>query len=141
MGWISRLRPLRAVRFWFQRRTRGFDDSELWSLDHTILAFALPRLRRFREISHSFPADFFDTHPCERWRLSGEDAKKETDQGHERWLSTIKKMERAIELHLEHDGVFLVRNEAGRWTECKELKAEFDEGWDLFCKYFFNLWD
>ena len=27
------------IVFWWQRRTRGFDGSDLWSLDHTILKF------------------------------------------------------------------------------------------------------
>lgn len=40
-------------RFWkflWQRWTRGFDDSETWSLDSTISYFILPRLKRFKEI-------------------------------------------------------------------------------------------
>jgi hypothetical protein len=32
-----------------QRIERGFDDSELWSLDCTIAKFILPRLKRFKE--------------------------------------------------------------------------------------------
>lgn len=34
-----------------QRLRQGFSDSETWSLDHTIAAFALPRMKRFREIN------------------------------------------------------------------------------------------
>lgn len=37
----------RHFRWWWQRRTRGFDDRELWSLDATIARFILPRLRSF----------------------------------------------------------------------------------------------
>lgn len=47
----------RSLRYWWQRRTRGWDDSELWSLDCTIARFALPRLRRFAEIRHGEPSD------------------------------------------------------------------------------------
>lgn len=50
-------RIVQYLRFWWQRRTRGWDDSELWSLDYTIAKFALPRLRGFRQIMAS--------HPCE----------------------------------------------------------------------------
>jgi hypothetical protein len=42
-------RPIGALRMWWQRRTRGFDDSELWSLDHTIARFTLPRFKAFRK--------------------------------------------------------------------------------------------
>ena len=39
-----------------QRRLRGFDDSETWSLTDTICLFILPRLQRFKEINASTPA-------------------------------------------------------------------------------------
>lgn len=32
-----------------QRLTRGFDDTEMWSLDCTIAAFIAPRLKVFKE--------------------------------------------------------------------------------------------
>lgn len=41
-----------------QRKERGFDDTELWSLDITILMFVLPRLKAFRDYTQSFPCDF-----------------------------------------------------------------------------------
>ena len=41
----------RTIRHWWQRRTRGWDDSELWCLDATIARFVLPRLKRFREVA------------------------------------------------------------------------------------------
>lgn len=47
----------RSLRFWWQRRTRGWDDSETWSLDSTIAEFTLPRLRRFREITIAHPSE------------------------------------------------------------------------------------
>lgn len=41
--------------FFKQRREKGFDDSETWSLDYQISKFALPRLKRFREITIACP--------------------------------------------------------------------------------------
>jgi hypothetical protein len=38
-----------------QRKERGFDNSELWSLDSTITKFILPRLKVFREIQAGHP--------------------------------------------------------------------------------------
>lgn len=40
----------REIPFREQRITRGFDDSETWSLRDTIANFILPRLKRHREI-------------------------------------------------------------------------------------------
>jgi hypothetical protein len=41
----------RSELFRNQRITRGFDDSETWSLDHTIAKFIIPRLERYIELS------------------------------------------------------------------------------------------
>lgn len=40
---------LRQIKWLWQDLTRGFSDRDLWSLDHTILTFALPRLKAFRD--------------------------------------------------------------------------------------------
>ena len=34
-----------------QRKKRGFDDTETWSLDVTICKYLVPRLKRFRKIA------------------------------------------------------------------------------------------
>jgi len=46
---FKRLR--RSIRFFWQRLTRGWDDSETWSLDVTIAEFILPRLKRYKQLS------------------------------------------------------------------------------------------
>lgn len=47
----------RVIKFLFQRAARGWDDSETWHLSGTIAEFALPRLKRFKEISIAYPSD------------------------------------------------------------------------------------
>lgn len=54
----------RAVRFFFQRLIRGWDDSDTWNLDDTIARFVLPRLKRFSEVRGGYPANITD----EEWR-------------------------------------------------------------------------
>lgn len=39
-----------------QRSERGFDNTELWNLDHVICMFVAPRLREFAKGGVSFPA-------------------------------------------------------------------------------------
>lgn len=46
---------IRAVKFWWQRRTRGFDDSVTWSLDYSLAKLIWPRLRLFREHNMGHP--------------------------------------------------------------------------------------
>lgn len=47
----------RGFRFWWQRRTRGWDDSVTWNLDQQLAQWLAPRLERFREINNGFPHD------------------------------------------------------------------------------------
>jgi len=47
----------RDFRFFWQRRTQGWDDSETWNLDVEIARFAVPRLKVFRQQIHSHPPD------------------------------------------------------------------------------------
>lgn len=43
-------------KWFFQRRIRGFDDRELWSLDDTFYNWLYVRLKRFMEVNiHSYP--------------------------------------------------------------------------------------
>lgn len=43
-----------------QRKSRGFDDSEVWSLDCTICRFIAPRLKVLMGLKHGIPSEFFD---------------------------------------------------------------------------------
>lgn len=45
----------RIFKHWWQRRVRGFDDSETWSLDHSLAQWIVPRLKRFRGITVGYP--------------------------------------------------------------------------------------
>lgn len=47
----------RAIRFWCQRRIRGFDDSETWDLYTRLARHILPRLRRFQKVQDSYPSE------------------------------------------------------------------------------------
>lgn len=126
----------RAITFWWQRRTRGFDDSDLWSLDYTILRFTLPRLKALREMVHGFPGEFLYADETEQavWAyeaLPSEAQERISNEAFQRWKDTIGEMIESIELWLEHDGNF----------ENDEQEKRFQKGWVLFQKYFFALWD
>ncbi len=44
----------RLEEFQKQRLERGFDESEIWSIDYLIISFALPRIKRLLEIEKGF---------------------------------------------------------------------------------------
>lgn len=56
--WCEYLKPSsikRIIKFWWQRKTRGFDDSETWNLDTTFLDWLYPRFKRFIELNGGYP--------------------------------------------------------------------------------------
>lgn len=94
--------PERAEEYKRQRIERGFDDTECWNLDTTILKFVLPRLKRFRECTIGYPPEFKTL---------------------EEWQECLEKMITSIEKIINDDN-----------------KGVDYEGFELFKKYFFNLW-
>ncbi len=153
--WNNHLAPDRLwwkVVSFFQRRRRGFDDSELWSLDDTILQFILPRLKRFRakeRVGWPGPQAIFNIDYDKYEALSDEEQDDLSDRSLEEWDRILDKMIRAIELQVEDGGTFFKLNP--EWKEgdprrdqfigAPELEEEYKEGWDLFIKWFHALWD
>lgn len=97
-----------------QRLNRGFDDSELWSLDATISHFIYPRLKEFVAMEkHGYPSVL---------------------NSMEEWDIIFKKILRAFEL-LNDDEI------CGVLEPDSPEDKEIQEGLDLFRKWFFHLWD
>jgi len=104
----------RKIHFLWQRLTRGFDDSELWSLNTTVAAFIEPRLRAYIDTyNHGFPMGL--------------------DGGNEAWLVMLEKMHRAFKLIVDSEGAMYMLTE--------EEQAEVETGLNLFREHFFHLWD
>ena len=55
----------RTVKHFFQRRIRGFDDSETWDLDDEFYRWIYPRLKRFTEITMAYPMSYDN---CKAWQ-------------------------------------------------------------------------
>ncbi len=60
-NWFWRL--CQTVEHWVQRRTRGWDDSDLWNLDRSLALLILPRLKRFAADLGGIPGDLTE----EQW--------------------------------------------------------------------------
>ena len=101
----------RKILFKKQRKERGWDDSETWSLDSTIAGFVLPRLKRFKEVNCGFPS------------LLSE----------EKWNEILDHMIYAMEVISDeelHYGCTLTKKD---WKRV-------NRGCRLFGKYFQDLW-
>jgi hypothetical protein len=103
----------RTIRFFFQRRRLGFDESELWNLDLTCAQLIAPRIRAF--------IDTFEARsvPCNKEQRE--------------WRETLEKMYTAFQLISNTDGATYILTD-------KE-QEDIEEGLDLFREYFFHLWD
>jgi len=125
----------REIVFLYQRCTRGFDDSELWELDSTIIYFTLPRLKAFRNLRDGkgpmgMPMDFIDDLDAYH-TMNEEDMQRTCDEGYAKWLETLDKMILSMEIY--------VRKEGYPFDE-KDIK-KYEEGMTLFHKFFNGLWD
>jgi len=135
------------VKFFWQRRTRGFDDSTLWDLDYTILKFILPRLKAFRQVGAGYPASFYYGEDCSSEDIirdsttSIEERATRSNAAHAEWKAAIDKMIYSIEVWVENDGMIDHDFVDGELVPTPDRRAKFEEGWELFHKYFFGLWD
>lgn len=97
-----------------QRLERGFDDSEMWSLDCTIAEFIAPRLKVFKE-----QAAQIGDHPV--------------NITSEKWQEILSKMIEGFELYSDH---FNWPSEDSNENWQKVYKAL-----ELFKNWFMNLWN
>lgn len=97
-----------------QRLTRGFDDTEMWSLDCTIAAFIAPRLKVFKE-----QAAQIGDHPV--------------NITSEKWQEILSQMIEGFELYTDH---FNWPSDDSNENWKKVYKAL-----ELFKNWFMNLWN
>lgn len=99
----------RAFLYWWQRRTRGWDDSDIWSLDVTIAKFITPRLKLYRQT--------YMGHPCE---LTSEE-----------WATALDKMIAAFEYTADEEAFFGSPKLSEQHEEGLRLFAQYFHGlWD-----------
>jgi hypothetical protein len=80
------------------------------------------------------------------WGPEPNEKYRTTNEAHALWMQTIDKMIYAMELIKKYDHMYIdfdnpVFDENGNHVEIEELKQAAEEGWKLFHKYFFHLWD
>ncbi len=123
----------RQVEWQKQRIERGFDDTELWNLDYTMMKFMYPRIKAFRETFAGYPG-------C----LNNE----------EEWETILDKILDAFDIFLNKDGntptctcsIDVLNRLKRTYSEDEYNRAvdrwkRFQEGWELFHKWFFWLAD
>ena len=118
-----------SVKYWFQRRTRGWDDSETWSMDYSIAKLVALRLKTFKQKvlkSEAVPGFLFLQNEIES--PSGELMNKRLKE----WIEVIDKIILAFDLIIEKKGDY--------WGDDYKLDKRIEEGLALFRKHYFDLW-
>jgi len=125
------------IKWFFQRKIRGYDDPDIFDMDRHLTKFILPRIKEFRKMIETncsgVPTLILE------YNEKGK-AKYSTDEGMKRWISILKKIELAfILMHEENNGedVYLKKSV----EEISEDYKKIEEGLELFGKYYQCLWD
>jgi len=117
----------RPVRFWWQRRTRGFDESELWSLDCAVIEFVYPRLKALRELPPAGTA----FHRTEVITEEGPEKGYPRPLTREEWDAILAEILVGFKIVLDEDCYPLIGDQ----------HAQLERSMDLFREYFFAFWD
>ena len=152
------MKILRDIKHTYQKIRYGFSGRDLWSLDHTITDFVLPRLIAFRNGGGNSYLDGPSGSPL----LEGY-TEEQHEEMYEEWLRILDKMILAFEYHkidmedvdcgIDTDQLFvdepgskvIFPDQDEKWEEYKKEAERRDkimsEGFALFAKYYINLWD
>jgi hypothetical protein len=124
-----------AIKWWFQRRTRGFDDSDMWGLDYSLAKLILPRLQVFYKraqdprIISGYPIDLDPCYPSEC------NQNHDPNVAYKNWLKILKDMCYSFESIILEEECF--EYDAQRQTDWVRLQR----GLNYFSTYYRNLWE
>jgi hypothetical protein len=114
------------IKWKWQTLTKGYCDCDLWGLDHFIVEKIRAPLKEFiryqEERGHGVPTDFAND-------SAG-------------WLAVLKKIEFAFdESYAEEHDYRIWYGEGMTHEQVMERYKKVQEGFELFGKYFSDLWD
>ena len=101
------------------KRKYGFEYSDIWNLDQTLVGFLLPRIAFFAENHTGFPCDLDDLDESGRIK----DREKVAEKYQEK-LDTIVEG-----LYLYYSKTILNEEEQETWENAKKYLAETFESW------------
>lgn len=112
------------LKMWWQRKTRGYSDIEVWNLDDTVSKWIVPRLKAFREETIGYPPDM----------------------GFEDWQAEIDEMIFGFEFDCHEwyeKNVFSIKDPAEKEAKMERYRGlckRAENGRILFAKRFDHLW-
>lgn len=117
----------------------SFKDRETWSLDYTIAAFTLPRLKRFKKLNNGIPSSLL----IESDGTSHFDDEEYQKQMEKEWNAILDCMIWSFQQIYNPIDEPIIEN-CKNWDDYRDrmviYNQEIQYGLDLFAKYFRNLW-
>lgn len=115
----NRYRPVFRLKMAWQRAWRGYDDSDLWSLNYTIANLIVVGCRQMRESGYSYPGEFSEPPYGD-------------GQGFDAWAEVLRRIEEGFQAWIDEDGWFFDK---------PDQEAKFKDAMSLFSEWFSGLWD
>lgn len=154
----------------YQRVKYGFPLEESWNFNYTCARWALPRLKQLRDGHVGFPTCFSNNpDPCDKQKYFDffneipNGSTQDREYGDIKWVEILDKIIWSCE-HFEdeidpiypenYDSRYVVVDVSDKgtkferidkrkidWSPVEEHERKLQEGFELFGKYFQNLWD
>jgi hypothetical protein len=124
------------IKYAYQRVSRGWDDTAVWSIDWYLSKLIPQLVKRLKDNKIGYPMEMYEgMTPLDEggWTYSKEDDEAAAQKWQGILQTIIDGFEASKRIQEEH-----------LWSkspEYAELDAKFEKGFELFHKYYFNLWD
>lgn len=139
---------LRQIKWWFQKRIRGYADCDLWNLDCFLARFLHKIISSYiSDPKSGYPTNFEEPEEWDTVLLkikAGFEAA--IDLANEKYIDNYITGYHDEEAHGTDGSTFIIHDMPildidGIKKKESELKDIFNIGMDLFKEYFFALWD
>lgn len=140
----------KRIKFFYQRGKRGYSDQDVWSMDWWFFSVVIPMLKQLRDTKQGYPSEFktpeewdreLDTmiHYFTEATEEGCSEKNEyEEQYNKRWWDSFYEKSMAYVI----DDSELRDKYLQRSYEIDEYREDMkNKGFEMFSKYFWNLWD
>jgi len=129
----------REARWAWQRVFRGWDDRVCWGVNYH-LADVIPQwMRQMQEVAHGFPATLYDESPTGiATSVMSLPENPDEDPNMKVWKDILEEIAVGFEAYRETDE----NDYSSIWEKGQEERlVKYEKGFDLFRKYFPDLWD
>lgn len=139
---------LKQIKWWFQKRIRGYSDADLWCLDYFLAEFLHKIMSSYISYNkNGYPAKFNSPEEWEAVLLQIKDGfKAAVDLTNEDYIEDYVTGYHDEEINCTDGSKSILHNMpilnfVGIKEKESELHETFNQGMDLFKEYFFGLWD